>query len=149
MMIIRASIPKDADAISSLSSQLGYPLPPGEVAPLQASLLQLPDHRVFVAEDEEGRVRGWVHVFISRRLFVPPFAELGGIVVENTNRRSGIGSALLAKAEEWASEVGCLVFRIRTNTKRIDADLFYRDLGYKLSKTQSVYQKNLPPERHA
>ncbi len=149
MMIIRPSLPKDADPICSLSAQLGYPLPSGTVAPFQASLLQLPDHRVFVAEDEEGQVRGWVHVFISHRLFVPPFAELGGLVVENTHRRSGIGSALLAKAEEWASEVGCPLFRIRTNTRRIDAELFYRDVGYKLSKTQSVFEKDLPPERHA
>jgi GNAT superfamily N-acetyltransferase len=148
-MIIRPSLPKDADAISSLSAQLGYPLSPGEVAPLQASLLQLADHRVFVAEDDRGQVRGWVHVFISRRLFVPPFAELGGMVVELTHRRSGIGSALLNKAEEWASEAGCLLIRIRSNTQRVEADHFYRDVGYVLSKTQGVFQKELERDLHA
>ncbi len=99
-MIIRPSVPKDADAIAALSSQLGYPLPAHESGGLQATLLQLPDHLVLVAEDPEGQVRGWVHAFISRRLFVPAFAELGGLVVEKRHRRSGIGSALLAKAEE-------------------------------------------------
>ena len=148
-MIIRPSLPKDADAISSLSSQLGYPLPPHEAAVFQASLFQLPDHLVLVAEDAEGEVRGWVHVFISKRLFVPAFAELGGLVVEKEHRRSGIGSALMAKAEEWASRVGCPVIRIRTNTRRVDADLFYRGVGYDLSKTQTVFEKALPSERHA
>jgi len=148
-MVIRRSLPKDADAISSLSSQLGYPLPPLEAAVFQASLLQLPDHLVLVAEDAEGQVRGWVHVFISKRLFVPAFAELGGLVVENGRRRSGIGSALLAKAEEWAIAAGCPVFRIRTNTQRLDADIFYRSAGYELSKTQSVFEKALPSEWHA
>ena len=145
-MVIRPSLPKDADAISSLSSQLGYPLPPHEAAVFQDSLLQLPDHLVLVAEDAEGQVRGWVHVFISRRLFVPGFAELGGLVVHNGHRQSGIGSALLAKAEEWAIAAGCPVFRIRTNTKRLDADIFYRSAGYELSKTQSVFEKALPSE---
>ena len=142
-MDIRPSVPKDADAIAALSAQLGYPVSPGEVGAYQASLLHLPDHLVLVAEAQEGRIVGWIHVFLSRRLFVPPFAELGGIVVRDSQRRSGVGSALLSRAEEWALRVGCSVLRIRSNTQRIEAGSFYHDRGYRMSKTQNVYEKTL------
>jgi len=148
-MVIRPSLPQDAEAIALLSSQLGYPVSASQVAALQVSLLRHPDHLVLVAEDEEGKVRGWVHVFISRRVFVLPFAELGGIVVEQAQRRSGIGSAMLARAEQWASEAGCSIFRIRSNTRRLDADRFYRAAGYELSKTQSVFEKTLARVSHS
>ena len=38
-MVIRPSLPQDAEAIALLSSQLGYPVPASQVAALQVSLL--------------------------------------------------------------------------------------------------------------
>jgi len=148
-MVIRSAVPRDADAIAARSSQLGYPVSPDEVTAHQASLRSLPDHSVLVAEAEQGLVVGWVHVFVSRRLFVPPFAKLGGIVVLDSHRRCGVGSSLLSRAEEWALGVGCSVLRIRSNIRRVDADRFYRGCGYRLSKTQSVFEKALVPNQPA
>lgn len=148
-MVIRQSRHADADAIALLAAQLGYPAPALEVALLHASIVQLPDHAVFVAEDEQRAVVGWLHVFIARRVFVASFAELGGIVVDDAHRRHGIGSALLAKAEDWALSSGCSLIRIRSNTQRLQADTFYRDCGLNPSKTQSVFEKALARERHA
>jgi GNAT superfamily N-acetyltransferase len=146
-MTIRPARRADAEAIALLAAQLGYPAPAHEVALLLASVLPLPDHAVFVAEDEQGRIAGWLHVFIAKRLFVLPFAELGGIVVNEAHRCRGIGAALLAKAEEWALGAGCSVLRIRSNTRRVEVDSFYRDRGFDLSKTQSVFEKSLPGEK--
>jgi hypothetical protein len=88
-MQIRSAIIADAEVIAALASQLGYPAASAEVARLHAVLLQHGDHAVFVAEEQDGSVSGWVHVFLSRRLFMPAFAELGGIVVEETRRGPG------------------------------------------------------------
>ena len=137
-MVIRRSHESDANAIASLAARLGCTVSGREVSSLQASILLLPDHAVFLAEYERRRSAGWLHVFVSRRVVVSPFAELGGIVVDDAHRRSGIGSALLAKAEDWALRAGCLVLRIRSNAERVQADTFYRDCGVDLSKTQSL-----------
>ena len=94
-MQIRSATLEDAEAIASLASQLGYPAASAEVAQRYAVLQQRSDHAVFVAEEQDGTVSGWVHVFLARRLFMPAFAELGGIVVEETRRGAGVGSALL------------------------------------------------------
>jgi GNAT superfamily N-acetyltransferase len=85
---------------------------------------------------------------VSRRLFVPPFAELGGLVVRDSHRRRGVASGLLLRAEGWAAEIGCHVFRIRTNTQRIESAPFYRHRGYVLSKTQYVFEKILTLDQH-
>jgi len=148
-MRIRFATLEDAPAIASLSSQLGYPADSVEVAGFQAQVLQHPDHIVFVAESHEGTVCGWVHVFLSRRLFLPPFAELGGMVVDKGHRSSGIGGALMARAEDWAAECGCSIFRIRSSTIRTGAHKFYERMGYTASKSQQVFDKSLSGLRHA
>jgi GNAT superfamily N-acetyltransferase len=142
-MRIRIANPEDAAAIAALSSQLGYPAGITEVAQLYAQLQQQRDHAVFLAEEPDGAVSGWVHVFVSRRLFVPPFAELGGLVVDEERRGAGIGGALLARAEEWAVEAGCSKLRIRTNVRRAGAHQFYDRMGYTAAKSQRVFDKEL------
>jgi GNAT superfamily N-acetyltransferase len=141
---IRLATLADAPGIASLSAQLGYPADPAEVLPFQSLILQDPDHVVFVAESLTGAVCGWVHVFLSRRLFMPPFAELGGIVVDEASQRLGIGRALLRRAEAWAAQSGCAFLRIRSNTLRLGAHEFYQRMGYTASKSQRVYDKELP-----
>jgi len=148
-MCIRTATLEDAPAIASLASQLGYPADPDEVAAFQAGVLQHPDHLVLVSEDQDGGVCAWLHAFVSRRLFVPPFAELGGVVVDEGRRRAGIGRALMARAEEWAAQSGCSVFRIRSNTSRAGAHEFYQTAGYTASKTQQVFEKRMSHLRHA
>jgi GNAT superfamily N-acetyltransferase len=146
-MHIRPAMPNDASRVSALSSQLGYEAPPQHVCLFLDSLVDREDHRVFVAEDDLGNVNGWVHVFVSRRLFVAPFAELGGMVVDLAHRRAGLGRALLASAEEWAALAGCSLLRIRTNALRLEAPACYADMGYQVLKTQTVFEKSLPRGR--
>jgi GNAT superfamily N-acetyltransferase len=148
-MQIRTATLDDAAAIAALSSQLGYPTDAAEVAHLYASILPHGDHAVFLAEDEDGAISGWAHVFLSRRLFVPTYAELGGLVVDETRRESGIGRALLERAERWAVEAGCSLLRIRTNVQRTEAHRFYARMGYTASKAQHVLDKKLSDLRLA
>jgi len=148
-MRIRPARLSDASDVSALSRQLGYEARPQQVSTFLAPLLERNDHQVLVAEDDLGKVSGWVHVFISRRPFVAPFAELGGMVVDDAHRRSGVGRALLARAEGWASEVGCSLLRVRTNALRTDAHHFYAESGYQVLKTQTIFEKSLAPGRQA
>jgi len=140
---IRFAALVDAPGIALLSAQLGYPAEPAEVERYLSRFLGDPDHVVFVAEVTGGDLCGWVHVFLSRRLFMPPFAELGGIVVDETFRRLGIGAALLTRAEAWAAGEACTLFRIRSNALRTASHAFYERMGYTASKSQRIYDKKL------
>lgn len=140
---IRPAIPDDVEAIARLSAELGYPTTPADVRRRLFDIKTSDNHAVMVAEDSPGSVVGWIHVFRAPRLGGEPFAELGGLVVTEALRGRGIGSRLVATAEEWASERGLTTLRIRTRTTRDDARLFYEDLEFRLTKTQVVFERQL------
>ena len=140
---IRTAIPDDVEAIAMLSGELGYPTTPADVRRRLFDIKTSENHSVMVAEDSPGTVVGWMHVFRAPRLGGEPFAELGGLVVTESLRGHGIGSLLVAEAEKWTSERGLTTLRIRTRTTRNDARLFYEDLGFLLTKTQVVFERQL------
>lgn len=140
---IRSAVPDDAEAIARLSGELGYPTTQADARRRLFDIKTSQNHAVMVAEDGSGSVVGWIHVFRSRRLGGEPFAELGGLVVTEGLRGRGIGSRLVAEAEEWASKREIATLRIRTRTTRNDARLFYEDLEFVLTKTQVVFERQL------
>lgn len=135
--------PADAPAVAALSAQLGYPLLPQMIVDRLTGLFQEPAHGCFVAE-VNGAVAGWVHVFGVFLLTSPQFfAEIGGLVVQTTARRQGIGRTLMAQAETWAREHGFAEVRLRSGLHRTDAHEFYRSIGYELAKTSHMFRKTI------
>jgi len=61
--------------------------------------------------------------------------------VSSSVRRGGIARRLIEEAESWAKNIGADAISVRSNTKRIEAHLFYPALDYQKIKTQSVYEK--------
>jgi GNAT superfamily N-acetyltransferase/heme-degrading monooxygenase HmoA len=139
---VREMIPADAAAVAVLSSQLGYEAAEAAITRRFASLANDPDSLVLVAERDRELV-GWVHVLVQRRIEVDPFAEIGGLVVDERARGAGIGAALLAAAEAWARARALPAVRVRSNTIRGDAHRFYRREGYAVLKTQVNFHKSL------
>ena len=140
---IRSAIPDDAEAIARLSGELGYPTTAAAARRRLFDIKTAENHSVMVAEDAPGSVVGWIHVFRAPRLGGEPFAELGGLVVTEALRGHGIGSQLVAEAERWAADREIATLRIRTRTTRADTRLFYEDLGFVLTKTQVVFERQL------
>lgn len=140
---IRPAIPDDAEAIARLSGELGYPTTAAAARRRLFDIKTAENHSVMVAEDEPGSVVGWIHVFRAPRLGGEPFAELGGLVVTEALRGHGIGSQLVAEAERWAADREIATLRIRTRTTRSDTRSFYEDLGFVLTKTQVVFERQL------
>jgi len=68
-------------------------------------------------------------------------AEIGGLVVEEGWRGSGIGRRLMQQAEQWAQEQGCWAMHVRSNILRERAHRFYERLGYQSIKTQRVFRR--------
>ncbi len=104
-----------------------------------------PDHGLFVAQAADGAVIGWVHVHARRLLVADPFADLGGLVVDAGHQGQGAGRALMAQAEAWALGKGYPTLWVRSNVTRAGAHRFYERIGYRLVKSQQVFQKRLGP----
>ncbi len=138
---IRPAAPADAAPLARLCSQLGYPTSVGEVQERLDHLQQYPQHRVYVAESDAGQVVGWVHVYLCPMLLADLGAEIGGLVVEEGWRGSGIGRRLMQQAEQWAQEQGCWAMHVRSNILRERAHRFYERLGYQSIKTQRVFRR--------
>jgi len=141
MATIRSASLEDITDFSDLSTQLGYACPAENIQLFLKDINQDPDHAVFVAEIDQGSLAGYVHVLITKRLFLKPFAELGGLVVDKIFQGKGIGKTLLAAAEVWAKDRDCREMRVRSNVLRERARPFYLGAGYQDYKKQTVYLK--------
>jgi GNAT superfamily N-acetyltransferase len=141
---LRPARAADAPALAGLCGQLGYPSTAAQVAGRLAEILRRPEHAVFVAE-ADGHAAGWIHVFVCRMLEAEPFLEVGGLVVDETRRGSGIGRQLMAAGEKWSLERGVLEVRLRSNVVREGAHRFYESLGYQNVKSQFTFHKQLRP----
>ena len=142
MAIVRPANSQDAERLSDLSSQLGYPASTQELNRRLLELKGLSDHSVMVAEVEDS-VRGWIHVFAAHRLESLPFAEIGGLVVDAEFVGKGLGKVLVEAAEAWARGRELASIRVRSNVARKEAHAFYRHLGYAVAKTQGVFTRDL------
>jgi GNAT superfamily N-acetyltransferase len=140
---IQPARPADGPAIAALACQLGYPTTVDQAESRLQAMLGQADHAVLVAR-QYGRVVGWLHVFLARRLESGPFAELGGMVVDREHRRRGIGRSLLAAAESWSADRGVARLRVRVRSDRNEARNFYGDHGFMRAKIQDVLDKPLP-----
>lgn len=138
---VRAARMEDAGPIAVLSGQLGYPSPAASVRRRLRSLLADPDHAVWVAEDRDGAIAGWIHVFVKQLLESDREVEIGGLVVDQDFRGQGAGKMLVERAERWAKARRLRSVYVRSNIIRKDAHIFYQKLGYKIIKTQSAFRK--------
>jgi GNAT superfamily N-acetyltransferase len=137
---IRRAMPGDAAALAELSGELGYPAEPDEI---QRRLVALPaDDDVWVATIGD-EVVGWIHCSLRRSLVVEPGIEILGNVVGERWRGRGVGRALMAAAEQSASDRDVSVVRLRSGSHRDEAHAFYRAVGYREQKTQLVFVREV------
>lgn len=143
MKVVRKARSSDVDELVRLSFQLGYPISRNELGDIFAQLDADPDHALFVIEKETTDLVGYVHIFLTRRLFLAPFAELGGLVVDDQYRGMSLGSDLLQAAEHWTQAQGIGELRVRSNVLRDGARDFYLKHGFDDRKKQTVFYKSI------
>jgi len=139
---VRSVSVEDAQAVNQLSQQLGYSISlTGTVVNIR-QLLSSKEHCCFVAV-HDLTVIGWVHGFIAYRIESNPFAEIGGLVVDENFRGKGIGKTLADRVKEWSLEQGIAALRLRCNVKRKEAHVFYNKVGFEVTKEQKVFEMPL------
>ncbi len=92
---------------------------------------------------------GWLHVQTRVVFESDPFAEIVGLVIDESTRGEGAGGHLLAAAERWATANGHTEMRVRSNVVRTAAHQFYQNRGYTIAKTSLLFSKPLPPRSTA
>jgi ribosomal protein S18 acetylase RimI-like enzyme len=140
--VIRRAAVDDAQAIASLSTQLGYPTSADAVRMRLTAALARADNEILVAVTDKAVV-GWLHIYGVHTLESASHAEIAGLVVDEKHRGRRIGEALMAEAEKWAVRTGYRDVYVRSNVIRERAHRFYARLGYREVKRQSVLMKDL------
>lgn len=135
----------DAEAVTRLSAELGYPADSAQVAARIRRILELAEHCAFVALLDYQPV-AWMHLFVNYPIESAPYAEIGGLVVADGQRGQGIGRRLVETARQWTRERGLERLQVRCQTRRDDAHRFYRAAGFRENKTQTLFSLALPPE---
>jgi GNAT superfamily N-acetyltransferase len=131
----------DYEAMAELAGQLGYPSTGPDVRRRLGEMRDSRQYAVYVAELANGRIAGWIGVYVFRAVELNGFVEISGLVVDERIRSRGIGKMLLDAAEGWARERGYEGISVRSNTKRERAHAFYRRNGFQGDKTQASLYK--------
>jgi GNAT superfamily N-acetyltransferase len=140
---IRAARSYDVPAIATLCGELGYPATRPQISRRLAALEQMSTHRVWVAEDDEGRVIGWLHAARCLHLARDEDVEVLGLVVAEGARGAGTGAQLLHVVEDWAAQAGAARVCIRSRLERERAHNFYRREGYSRQNVHLVLDKRI------
>jgi GNAT superfamily N-acetyltransferase len=136
---IRRMAETDAEVVTMLAGELGYP---NQVEMIGARVRTIGESDLLlVAVDANDKAVGFIQAHRVCIIEVGLRAEILGLVVSSSARRSGIGRRLIAEVERWATNIGAEAVSVRSNTKRTEAHIFYPALGYGKIKTQSVYEK--------
>jgi len=144
-MLIRKLVNDDLPALAELYTQFW-----GEDSSLEmmhATFQRLqsnPNYILLVAEGSEGNIVGSVMGIICEELYgaCHPFMVIEDVIVDATQRRQGIGSALMRVLEQHACDRGCGYILFVTEAERTDAHRFYASLGYQLH-THQGFKKHL------
>ena len=142
-MIIRKAEEKDLPALARLAGAMGYSSNMSLVSERYKQVVSLRDNIIFVAEDQENGVIGWVHVLPRILVLTEPMAEIGGLVVDELYRRRGIATELVMEAEKWVRSHGYDKIIVRSNVKRPESHDFYQSAGYECIKEQKIYVKTV------
>ena len=142
-ILIREMEVSDAEEVSSLAVQLGYPQPPEAIRHWIEELPANRDTREAFVVCVGKLVAGWVEVSIQSRLQSPRFTLIGGLVVRDGLRGHGLGRLLCERAERWSIEHQVNRIRLTSRQTRIEAHRFYEGLGYRVTKTSLAFEKDL------
>jgi GNAT superfamily N-acetyltransferase len=138
---IRRMAETDAEVVAGLAGELGYP---NEVESIRERIRATDEFDLdllLVAVDPADMPVGFIQAHRVCIIEAGFRVEILGLVVSSSARRSGIARGLIEEAERWAKNIGAEAISVRSNTKRIEAHLFYPALGYRKIKTQAVYEK--------
>ena len=144
---VRPAREQDCVELTRLAGQLEYPASNVAMRKRLERLLTSSKDAIFVAEQADGGLMGWIHGVLSQALESDYRVEIAGLIVDDRFQRMGVGRALVKRVERWANEQGIGQVLVRCRTSRTGAHRFYKNLGFNPAKTQIVFRKKLARRR--
>jgi len=143
-MFIRPAVIEDAPQISALLHQLGYPDTKQAVKRRLEMLGGQADTIILVAEDDDRQLSGCIQVVIANRLAEGQYGEIASLVVAEDERGRGVGRQLVDSAADWLTGQGLSRMSVRCNAIRKQTHRFCAHLGFRETKSQKIFDRNLP-----
>jgi len=137
--IVRSAVRGDADAIFEMAEKLAtsFVVEPDSFRQAYNRVLELPDATLLVAEHEQ-QVIGYLLAFEHPAFYANgSVAWVEELYVDEDRRGQGIGSQLMRRFEQSATEKGIRLVALATRR----ADSFYQSIGYEKSAT--YFKKHL------
>lgn len=132
--------PEDAPQLSILLEQLGYPTSESETL-FKLNLYTQPGYKLLVARTET-KVLGFIALHFSQTFHLPgSVGRITSFCVDEKVRSTGIGSMLLAAAEEYFLINECYKIEVTSNLRRTATHPYYLQRGY--SETSKHFVKVL------
>lgn len=138
MHTIRFATIDDAAEIARLLTVLEHPTTTAQViARWPAWTAQ--GNAALVADRGNGTLAGFCQLHTTHVLHRPkPLGRVTALVVDEAERGTGIGKALMRGAEEHCRASGCGLLELTSNTRRADAHAFYERIGYERTSVRLV-----------
>lgn len=138
--MIREAQNEDAQSVSKLLTQLGYDTTSLSVKEM---LLNLPskDNEVYVYVLKERVIAVMSIIFFDYFPSAQKLCRITSIVVDEKNRRSGVGSKLINHAKSVALSRKCNILEVTTSLQRQQTQKYYESMGFE--KTSYKYIQNL------
>jgi predicted N-acetyltransferase YhbS len=140
-MKIREIRAVDCSDIRTLNNQLGYSYAEGDTRINIEKILSIKRDKIFVAENQSGRVIAYIHLSPYETLYHDNLINIVGMVVDEEFRRRGIGKSLMVETEKYTHGIGYGGIRLTSGWDRNDAHLFYEKCGFVNRKNQRNYVK--------
>jgi GNAT superfamily N-acetyltransferase len=138
---VRDATYADSPAIASLLAELGYPMEGAALAGRLRRILERGDEMILIAEDAEegGGPVGMLSLHVFPVLaYAEDLAMIMALVVTERSRGTGVGRALIERAEAIARERRASRLMVTTHVRRADAHAFYERLGFDLTGRRYV-----------
>lgn len=122
----------DVSFLASLMGQLGYPIGESAMNENIQNYISLPNQKAWVAE-KNGEVVGCIAVAITNYFHrQASFLRVITMIVDQKNRRIGVGKGLMSIAEKYALEQRCSHIELTSGAHRagLGSHAFYQSLGY-------------------
>jgi len=129
MRIRRAKL-EDASAIAELLAELGYEASASTITKKLRLFAANPFDEAFVALAGDG-VAGCISVHCHELFHTDGrLGRITSLVVSESHKRLGVGSALIREGEKFLKANGCIRVEVTSGDHRPDAHEFYRENGY-------------------
>lgn len=114
-----------------------------EIADSTEQILHKSENKIFVAENQDGKVVGYIFTGTCYYLGFKPFVEVIQLLVDKHHRGEGVGSSLIEFTEEYYKEQGIEKIKLHSRIDRERAHNFYRKQGFKEFKQSKFFEKEI------